>query len=332
MSDRPRDGMMRRRDILAMLAAGGASTVLAPRSMAQDVFPSRTVTLLVGFAAGGGGDISARWIADFLRERWKVPVVVENRPGAGATIAAGQLARSRPDGYTVALATTSPFTVAPYLQVVPYDAAKDFTYLFQFLVSAQPLFVRSDHPSRTMAEFIGWARANTGKLNWSTAATNGGSHVATEAAFRHLGIKGTYVPFKGGAEAITALLGGHIDALVAAEFPPYLAAGQVRLLAESGPDKVPGQAAVPTFRELGYPLSVPIFYGIAGPTGMSAEVVAKWEEAGRDMATTAGFKDLVDKLKGTPSFQGSREFTATIQTVQREMWRLMPELGFKRGQ
>lgn len=332
MPDRSRLPYAPRRRALTSLSALSSTALLPALGSAQEAFPSRQVTLLVGFAAGGGGDISARWMAEYLRERWKVPVVVENRPGAGATIAAGQLSRAKPDGHTVALATTSPFTVAPYFQSVPYDAAKDFTYLFQFLVSAQPLFVRADHPSRSMAEFIAWAKANPGKLNWSTAATNGGSHVATEAAFRHLGIKGTYVPFKGGAEAITALLGGHIDALVSAEFPPYAAAGQVRLLVESGPDKVPGYPGVPTFKELGYPLSVPIFYGIAGPAGMPADVVAKWEEAGRDMSASPGFKDLVDKLKSTPSFQGNREFTATIQSVQRDMWRLMPELGFKRGQ
>lgn len=307
-------------------------TWVHPVAIAQEAFPSRQVTILVGFAPGGGGDISMRWVADYLRERWKVPVIVENRPGAGATIAIAQLARARPDGYTVALATTSPFTVAPYFQTVAYDPAKDFTYLFQFLVSAQPLFVRSDSPHRTMTDFVEWGRAKPGGLNWSTAATNGGSHVATEAAFRHLGIKGTYVPFKGGAEAIAALLGGHIDALVAAEFPPYAANGQVRLLAESGPVKIPEYPAVPTFKELGYPLSVPIFYGLAGPAGIPPEAIAKWQEAAREMVETPGFRELMGKLKSTPAFQDHREFTSTILGVQKEMWRLMPELGFKRGQ
>ncbi|MBL8385173.1 MAG: tripartite tricarboxylate transporter substrate binding protein [Burkholderiales bacterium] len=318
-----------RRSLLACAAA--AVGLLAAPAPAQERFPSRQVTILVGFAPGGGGDISARFIADFLRERWKVPVVVENRPGAGATIAAGQLARSRPDGYTVALATTSPFTVAPNFQSVPYDAAKDFTYLFQFLVSAQPLFVRSDSPHRTWQDFVAWARANPGRLNWSTAATNGGPHIATEAAFRHLGVSGTYVPYKGGADAITALLGGQIDALVAAEFPPFVASGQVRLLVESGPDKLPDFPGLPTYKELGYPLSVPIFYGIAAPAGVPAEVIAVWEEAAQEMMKTPGFRELMGKLKSTGAYQGHREFSATLATVQREMARLIPALGFKRN-
>ena len=315
--------------LLAFLAA--ASLVAATPAHAQERFPSKQVTIIVGFAPGGGGDISARFIADFLRERWKVPVVVENRAGAGATIAATQLARARPDGYTVALATTSPFTVAPNFQTLPYDATKDFTYLFQFLVSAQPLFVKSDSPHRSWQDFVAWARANPGKLNWSTSATNGGPHIATEAAFRHLGITATYIPYKGGADAITALMGGQIDALVAAEFPPFVASGQARLLVESGPDKLPDFPALPTYKELGYPLSVPIFYGIAGPAGMPADVIAQWEDAAGDMMKSAAFKELMGKLKSTASYQGHKDFTATLSTVQREMARLIPALGFKRN-
>jgi tripartite-type tricarboxylate transporter receptor subunit TctC len=298
-------------------------------ALAQDRFPSRQVTILVGFAAGGGGDISARWMADFLRERWKVPVIVENKPGAGATIAAAQLARSKPDGYAVALATTSPFTVAPYFQTVQYDPSRDFTYLFQFLVSAQPVFVKSDSPHKTIQDLVGWMKANPGKLFWSTAATNGGPHIATEAAFKHLGVSGTYVPYKGGADAIAGLLGGQIQMLVAAEFPPYAAAGQVRLLAETGPERIADYPAVPTFKELGYPLSVPIFYGIAGPAGIPADVVAAWEAAAQDMMKTPAFKDLMGKLKSTASYQGSRDFSSTIVTVHREMGRLIPQLGLK---
>ena len=311
------------------LVLGLAQVCVSPPAWAQERFPSRQVTILVGFAPGGAGDISARWIAEHLREKWNVPVVVENKPGAGATIAAAQLARSRPDGYTVALATTSPFTVAPYFQTVNYDPARDFSYLFQFLVSAQPLFVRSDSAHKTIQDLINYAKANPGKLLWSTAATNGGPHIATEAALRHNGVSATYVPFKGGAEAITALLGGHIEALVAAEFPPYAASGQIRLLAESGPDKVAGFASVPTYKELGYPVSVPIFYGIAGPAGMPSDVTKAWEDAGRDLMKVPSFVELMSKLKASPSYQSSNEFSATITAVYQQMGKLIPELGFK---
>jgi len=321
---------MKRATAVACAATVLAWTAGAAHAQAPEKFPSRQVTMVVGFAPGGGGDIVTRWVAEYLRERWKVPVIVENRPGAGATIAAAQLARAKPDGYTVALATTSPFTVAPHFQPVQYDVAKDFSFLFQMLVSPQPLFVRTDSPHKTWAELVTWARANPGGFLWSTAATNGGTHIATEAALRSLGIQATYVPYKGGAEVITALLGGEIMAVVSDSFGPFAANGQVRLLVETSPDKFPDYPNLQTFSELNYPLSVRIFYGLAAPAGLPPDVLAAWESAAQDMVKSKGYQDLMARQKTAASYQSSAEFTASILDVHRRMGKLVPELGFKK--
>jgi tripartite-type tricarboxylate transporter receptor subunit TctC len=315
-----------------VLAVLGAALAMAASAVAQQAekFPSRQVTIIVGFAPGGGGDIAMRWVASYLQERWKMPVIVENKPGAGATIATAQLAQAKPDGYTVGLATSSPFTVAPYFQKVNYDPAKDFTYLFQFQVSAQPLFVKSDSPFKTMQDLITWAKANPGRLFWSTAATNGATHIATQAAFKSAGIQATYVPYKGGTEPINALLGGQIQAVVTDSFPPFAAAGTIRLLAESGRDRIPDYPTVPTYKELGFPVSVPIFYGVAAPAGLPPEVTREWEQAGKDMVKTPGFTDLITKLKGTPSFLGHKDFTAQITDLYPKMGQLVNDLGMKK--
>jgi tripartite-type tricarboxylate transporter receptor subunit TctC len=315
-----------RRHLLALSAAGWSAS--HGSLWAADPFPSpaRTITILVGFAPGGGGDSWARWMADYLRVRWKTTVVVDNKPGAGGTIAAAQLARAKPDGYTVALATSSPFTVAPHLQKLPYDATKDFSYLFQYLVSAQPLFVGAEAPWKTIQELIAWAKANPGKLFWSTAATNGATHISTAAALKHAGVDATYVPYKGGADAMSALLGGQIQALVAAEFPPFAASGRIRLLAESGPDKIPGYADVPTYKDLGFPVSVPIFYGIAGPAGMADAAVQAWETAGREMMDEPAFRTMLAKLSGTGAYMDATAFGRAIGDVNRKMARLVPDL------
>ncbi|CAN5728987.1 tripartite tricarboxylate transporter substrate binding protein [soil metagenome] len=323
--------MITRRVALGGMTAGGMTALAAAPAVAQEEFPSKQITILVGFAAGGGGDISARWIAEFIREKWKATAIVENKPGAGATIAMAQLARAKPDGYTVGLATTSPFAVAPYFQPVPYQTDKDFTFLFQYLVSAQPLFVQSESRFKTAQDLVAWAKANPGKLNWSTASTNGGPHIATEAAFRALGISAQYVPYKGGADAIMGLLSGHIDALVAAEFPPYAASGKIRLLAESGMEKIAGFPDVPTYKELGWPVGVPIFYGLAAPAGVPAPIVAKWEALGKEMMTAPGYADLVSKLVALGSFQDSKTFTNTVLTSYREMGEIVPKLGLKQN-
>lgn len=315
----------RRAAVLATGAIAAGSTGIR----AQEPYPSRPITIIVGFAPGGGGDISARFLAEYIREHWKATAVVDNKPGAGATIAAAQLARAKPDGYTVALATTSPFCVAPHFQPVSYDPQRDFSYLFQYLVSAQPLFVRADSSHRTAQDLVTWAKANPGKLNWSTAATNGGPHIATEAAFRHLGITATYVPYKGGADAMLALLGGQIDALVAAEFPAYAANGQIRLLAESGTERIAAFPDVPTYRELGWPVGLPIFYGIAGPAGIPAEIVARWEALASEMVRTQAFADLMVKLSAKASFRNSRDFTQIVTSAHQDVGRLVPALGLK---
>lgn len=317
----------RRRLLSASLVALTAS-ITAPVS-GQDQYPSRPITLVVGFAAGGAGDISSRFVAEYFRERWKVPVVVENRPGAGSTIAAGHIARAKPDGYTVGLVTISGYTIAPHFQPLPYHPEKDFTYLFQFLVGTEAMFVASSSPHRTAGDLIAWARANPGKMNWSTAATNGAAHVATAAAFQHLGISSTYVPYKGGADAMPALLGGQIDVLVAGGYTPFVRNGQVRLLAESGLQRIPTFPEVPTYKELGWPIGVPSFYGIGGPAGIPAAVVTRWEEGARAMVDDPKFKEVMGRLSTTGAFEDSKGFTNTLVRTYRDMGRLIPALGLK---
>jgi tripartite-type tricarboxylate transporter receptor subunit TctC len=316
--------MLRRR-----LLGVPAALVLAGTARGQARYPSRPVTILVGFAAGGAGDVTARFIADAAKERLGVPVVVENRPGAGATLAAGQLARARPDGQTLALATTSPFCVAPHLQTVQYDAAKDFTYLAQYLVTPHPAYVTTQSPFRSWQDVIAHARANPGRLRWATAAPRGGPHIATEAAFRKEGVRTTFVPFGGGSEAIAALLGGHIEMVVSSDYPPLLEAGQVRLLAEIGPDKVPGMENVPIFAELGYPLPLRIFFGLAGPANLPAEVIATWERVMQEIMATPSWAELMGRYKATSAFLPQPRFQERVLFANREIGRVVRELGFR---
>jgi tripartite-type tricarboxylate transporter receptor subunit TctC len=310
-------------------------TVLASTTASAqptDRFPSRPVTIVVGFPPGGGGDLAGRWLAEFLRERWNVPVVVENRPGAGGTIAAAHLARTKPDGYTVALASPGPFTVAPHFQKLAYDPSKDFTYLFKFLVSAQPMFVKAESPFKTVQDMMSWAKANPKQLLWSTSATNGTTHIATEAAFRAAGIEATYVPFKGGPDPVNGLLSNQIQVVVTDWFKSFAEAGTIRLLAESGPDKIPAYPGVPTYKELGFPVSLPVFYGMAGPAGMPEDAIRQWEAAGADMVRSPNFPKLVSMLNGTPSHNGHSDFTALVIGAYQQMGRLVPELGLKAPQ
>ncbi|MFN0160639.1 MAG: tripartite tricarboxylate transporter substrate binding protein [Burkholderiales bacterium] len=309
--------------LLAVLALLG----LPLAALAQGKYPARAITLVVPFAPGGSGDVTVRFIADLLQKSRGVPMVVENRPGGGATIGMSSLARSAADGYTVGLISTSPFTVTPYFQKVPYDPLKDFTFLAQFTVSPAPLVVQTESQFKTVEEVIAFGRANPGKLRWATGAPRGTNHIATEVALRHLKVTGSFVTFGGGAEALNALLGGNLEFIVVTDFGPPLRNKQIRVLAESGPSKIAGMPEVRTYSELGYPLTLPIFLGIGGPAGLAPEVVKFWEDAMRELTAVPAFVEVLGRYMSPPAYLDSKSFTQRVRDAHGSTGRAVRELG-----
>lgn len=317
---------MNRRRSLSVLLAGlaAASPALA---LAQDKYPSRPVTIVVPFAAGGGGDTAIRLIADLVQKSRGATIVVENKPGAGATIGMTHVARSAPDGYTLSLISTSPHTVTPYFQKVQYDPVNDFTFIAQFTVNTAPVYVAADSRFKTIDELLAFGRDNPGKLRWATAAPRGTNHIAMEAALRKQGIRGTFVPFGGGAEAMTALLAGNIEFGIGTDFGPPFLNKQIRLLAESGPVRIPGQPEVKTFAELGFPLTLPIFLGLGGPAGLPPEIVKYWESAIREVTTQPAFTAMLARYFSPADFLDSAAFTQRIRSAHAETGKAVRELG-----
>lgn len=319
---------MLRRDLLRTSTSAAAVAALPGAAAAQERYPSRPVTITVGFTAGGNGDVVTRFIANAAREKLGVPVIVENRPGAGGTLAAERLARMRPDGYNLALATSSPFTVEPNTRQVPFDATRDFTYLLQFLVTPHCAYVLTGSRFRTWDDVIAYARATPDGLRWGGPG-RGGPFMAAEAAFRKLGISTIYVPYGGGAEAITALLGGQIDMVVSSDFPPLLDAGQVRLLAEIGPTRMPGMEAIPAFGELGYPLALQIFLGLVGPAGLPPEVIATWERTMQEIMATEAWSQLMARIRAVSAFMPQEAFQRRVIENFHDIGVLVRDLGLR---
>lgn len=285
---------------------------LASAAFAQG-YPARPVTIVVGFAPGGLADSLARALADFARTSRNATVIVENRPGAVATIATDRVARAAPDGYTLTLTSPSPIWVLPLVQKLAYDPLRDLVYIAQLVSQPLPLYVRSDSPFKTYDDVLAYARANPGKFRWGTAGARGFAEIVVGAGFRHEKVETTPIPYKGGAEAVTALLGGHIEAVASTDFGPMLQAGRVRLLVETGPVKAVGHDHIKTYADLGYPISVPVFYGLMGPAKLPPEIVRWWEELCRELAVSPGFASLVQTQAGMVSYQGSGEFTQSIR-------------------
>jgi tripartite-type tricarboxylate transporter receptor subunit TctC len=309
------------------LAALAALMMLVQPAVAQTRYPARAVTLVVPFAPGGSGDVTIRYIAEQVQKTKGQPMVVENRPGGGATIGMSSLARSAPDGYTVGLISTSPFTVTPYFQKVAYDPIKDFTFLAQYTVSPAPLAVQTESRFRTLEELLEFGRANPGKLRWATGAPRGTNHIATEVALRQQKVNSTFVAFGGGAEALTALLGGNLEFVVLTDFGPPLRNKQIRLLAESGPAKIAGQPDIRTYSELGFPLTLPIFLGIGAPAGVPADVVKFWEDSIRELTGSAGFGEVLARYFSPPNFLDSRAFTQRIVDAYTGTGKAVRDLG-----
>lgn len=321
---------MDRRTFILTSAAGAAGLHGFLRAAAaQGAYPAKPVTLLCPFAAGGAGDALTRVAADHVRSHRKAAAAVEYRPGAGATIAPAQVAKAEPDGATLGLYSISPFLTVPHLQKVPYNTLKDFTYLAIYAYVPIALYVAAESPFKSWRDILKHAKDNPGKFRWGTSGVRGAAHIATEAAFRKEGMQTTFVPFSGGAEAITAMLGGHIEAVISADYGPQLAAGKVRLLVLTGSEKLPGQPELMTFKELNYPLSTEAIYGLFGPAKLAPEIVSYWDGATRDMMATEAFKTLLKTVSASPVYMNSADFTANVTENYRKLGEAIEALGFK---
>lgn len=298
-------------------------------SLAATAYPTQNATIVVGFAAGGAGDLSARMAANYAKDTRRLPVALDYRPGAGGTIAADQIRRANADGSILSLLSPSPIIVAPHLQEVPYNPEHDFTYIACFAGISIPGFVRSDSAFADWGGLLSHARQNPGKLRWATAAPRGIAHISMETALRQEGIEAAFVPFNGGAEAVTALLGGHIDMVVSSDYGPHLEAGTVRLIVETGPSPIPAQPSLPTFRQRGYPLAISAFYGLFGPPNLSPEAVAWWEEVLKEMTDSPEYPSFLKSLHGYKLFQDSKAFTTTIVESYRAVGSQIERLGLR---
>ena len=293
--------------IVRALALACVAPAIAMHAVAGE-YPSKPITIIVPYAPGGGGDIFTRAIAAQAQEIFDTRIFVENRTGGGGTIGVGSVARAEGDGYMLAFVSTSPVVVSPNFLSVPYDPAMDLTYLSRFVLSYNPVLVRADSPFDSFKKLLGFARVNPGRLRWATAGINGAPHLATDAAFKQEGIKAAFVPMQGSTEVMAGLLGGTLDMGVISDYATPLAAGEIRVLAEIGPDIIPELPDIPTFKQMNYPLAPTIFYGLAGPAGLSQEVIGKWDVAMQTITSSDQFSDVVGRLSAQLAYLDHQAF------------------------
>lgn len=303
--------------ILALAVAGAAASAFA------QAWPAKPIRLIIGFPPGGGIDFTARTVQVPLQEALKQQIVVEYKPGAGGMLAAGELTRAAPDGYTLLLANTGPFAIAPYLQAKqPYDPVKQFTYIGQISQGSYIVVTRPDHPAKDLREFVAWAKANAGKVNYASAGNGTSTHLNGELMNQATGLDMTHVPYKGSAPAVQDLIGGQTQLLIDAGtvLLPQVKSGKLKALAVTGTRRDPQLPDVPTAREQGLPGMESVgFQGLVGPAGMPKEVVDKLAV---ELAKVLANPELKAKFATAGSevhSQGPAEFAAFVK-ADNEKW------------
>lgn len=286
-----------RRRALGLMGALAASGVV-PAGAQTAAFPSRPIRLIVPHAPGGNSDTFTRILAQNLSERIGQQVVVENRAGAGGTVASAMVSKLPPDGYTLVTADNGTHAIAPtlYGTRLQYDVYKDFTPITLAATFPTVILLHPSVPAKTPQEFVALAKSQPGKLTYSSAGTGNGSHLTIEL-FRAAagGLDMLHVPYKGGAPAVLALINGEVQmtAVSANTALPHIASGKVRALGVAAMQRSAALADVPTFAESGIAFDGGSWLALMGPPGIPAEIVAKLN---REIAATLNVPETRERL------------------------------------
>lgn len=305
-------------------AAACAALILpvgtAAPSKAQS-YPSKQIELVVPFVAGGTTDTVARFISQRLSDQWGQPVIVSNRPGGGSSIGTNIVAKAAPDGHTL-LVTTIAFAINASLQKQPYDAVKDFTAISELSTIPLMLVVHPSLPISNLKEFIEYSKAQPAGLDYATSGPGTSTHLAAEMFKAMTGAKLVHVPFKGNAEVINALVGGHVKvhfALTASTLQ-HVRNGTLRVIAVTTEKRLPDLPDVPTIAELGYPAyEISSWQGVFAPAGTPKEIVGRLNREIVAMLKTSEVHARITREGAIPIGSSPEEFSARFKN-EVEKW------------
>jgi tripartite-type tricarboxylate transporter receptor subunit TctC len=303
------------------LAAGAAALPTLSRIARAQTYPTRPVRIVVGFAAGGGADTSARIMGQWLTERLGQQFIVEDRPGAGSNIATEAVVRAPPDGYTLLEVTVANAIGATLYDKLSFNFIRDIVPVAAISRGALVMVVNPSFPARTVREFIAYAKANPGKINMATSGSGTGPHIAGELFRMMAGIEMTQVPYRGGAPAITAVIGGQVQVFFSPLPEPIeqIKAGNLRALAVSTASRWEGFPDLPTMGEFvsGYEAST--FYGVGAPKDTPVEIIGKLNKEINAALADSKMKARIADLGGT-ILPGSPTNFATFIAEETQKW------------
>lgn len=308
-------------------------SVILTMNTAKAAYPEKPIKIIIGFPAGGPLDAHIRLLVDRLQSSLGQIVIVDYKAGAGGAVGAQFVAQSTPDGYTVLLANTGTMVINPAIySKPPYDTLKDFQPVARTAQQPLALIVNKDVQANTLKDFIAYAKANPGKLNYGSAGNGGISHLVPEMLKSETGIFMVHIPFKGSAPAFTDLIAGHIQFM--AESVPqaanYAKQGKVKALAVTSAKRNPALPNVPTVIETGVSnLEVVGFYGILAPKGTPPEAVNKLSQAFKEVLDSPEVQKKMIDQGADPAYLSADQFTKFL-TAEMPRWaKVVKQAGAK---
>lgn len=313
---------------LLQATAGASLLAAAGHGAAQAAFPTRPITLIVPFPAGGSTDRHFRLLAELAGKQLGQNVVVENRPGGGGTTGPGNMAlNAKPDGYTIAQFPMGMLRV-PHMQRTAWNPLTDFSFIIGISGYTFGLTVRTDSPYKSFKDYIEAARKQPGKIDYGSTGVGSSPHLHMEELAQNAGVTLNHIPFKGNADLTQALLGGHVMAQSdASGWDKYVDGGQMRLLVTFGEKRTKRWPSVPTATELGYGVVSTSPYGLCGPKGMDPAVVKTLHDAFKKAMDDPKHLELLAQLSQDLWYQSSDAYAQWVRVNYVKEKRFIEKLG-----
>jgi tripartite-type tricarboxylate transporter receptor subunit TctC len=297
----------------ALLALAGLSVTRAG-AQSTDAWPAQTLRIVVGVAPGGLLDIYSRLLTPLLQEKFGQPVIVENRPGSGGLIATRGVAEAKPDGYTLVTVSSGTLPSALMHNPPPYSIA-NFAPVAPLLDGGSFIGVRAGIPVTTFQELVAYGKANPGKLRYGSSGVGSPTHLSLQYLADEVGIDMTHVPYRGNVQAVQALLQQEVDIMVvnAVGFEKQIAAGEIKVVAQSSSRKIAGHENVPSLSDVVPGFSAPFWMGLFAPAGTPREIVGKLNAAVNAAVSMAAYKDHAAKTNLAPMPMTPEQFTDYVK-------------------
>jgi tripartite-type tricarboxylate transporter receptor subunit TctC len=312
-------GLTRRRALAVLASPALLGSAAARAAEDASTYPTRPIKILIGFPPGGSTDGPVRVLAEVVSKILKQPLIVENRTGAGGTLPAVVLQSTAADGYTLGISSLG-INRLPYTTGAKWNPATDLSYIIGLTGYAFGVVVPAASPIRTWADYVAAAKANPGKITYSTPGVATTNHLTMERIARRASITLNHIPYKGSADSLQALLGGQVDsAAETSAWAPFVRDGKMRLIATWGAKRMAGFPDAPTLQELGIPLTQSSPWGLIAPKGLDAAIARRLHDAFKFAMEQPEFQQVLARYEMEPAYMSSAAFQAfTVQSMRQE--------------